>query len=43
MSQFSRWKKDGYNPGVLSLNLAVKYLEEENYISNLKLSMDKYN
>jgi len=42
MKQFSKWKQDGFNPGVLSLNLAVKYLEEESYLDNLQQSMKKY-
>ena len=43
MRQYSTWRKDGYNPGVLSLNLAVKYLEEPSYIDDLKSAMKKYN
>jgi len=42
MEQYSKWKKAGYFPGVLSLNLAVKHLEETNYIDKLKTSMKKY-
>jgi len=42
MEQFSKWYKDGHNPGVLSINLAVKNLEEKNYIDKLQNCIDKY-
>ncbi|MBC8238152.1 MAG: EAL domain-containing protein [Helicobacteraceae bacterium] len=35
MKQFSQWYKDGYNPGVLSLNLAMKQLNQEDFITTL--------
>jgi len=43
MSQFAQWRKDGYDKCVLSLNLAVKYLEQDDYIQNLKENIKKYN
>ena len=42
MEQFSKWYSDGYNPGILSLNLAIKHLEEKQYIEQLYNSMDKF-
>ena len=36
MTQFSQWYKQGLNPGILSLNLSVKQLEEEDFIATLK-------
>ena len=35
MRQFVRWYKDGLNPGVLALNLAVKQIQQENFIEML--------
>ena len=35
MKQFTQWYKDGYNPGVLSLNLAMKQLNQEDFITTL--------
>jgi diguanylate cyclase (GGDEF)-like protein len=35
MIQFTQWYKDGLNPGVLSINLAMKQLNEENFLSQL--------
>jgi len=32
MTQFSQWYKQGFNPGVLALNLAVKQLEKAEFI-----------
>ncbi|MCF6309422.1 MAG: EAL domain-containing protein [Sulfurimonas sp.] len=42
MKQFSQWYKDGYNPGVLSLNLAIKNLEQEDYIKKLNDNIMKF-
>jgi len=39
MRQFSQWYKDGLNPGTLALNLAMKQLSEEDFISNLLTTM----
>jgi diguanylate cyclase (GGDEF)-like protein len=36
LMQFNKWKKDGYNPGKLSLNLATKQLLEEDLIDFIK-------
>jgi len=40
MQQFALWYKDGLNPGVLSLNLAMKQLNEEDFVSNLLTTME---
>jgi len=42
MKQFSSWFSSGYNLGTLSLNLAVKHLEQENYVEKLQNSIKKY-
>ena len=42
MRTVSLWHKDGLNPGVLSLNLAMKQLESDNYLSRLQDMMSKY-
>ncbi len=42
MEQFAKWYSGGYNPGVLSLNLAIKHLEKNNYIEKLYNSMSKF-
>ncbi|MBN2782090.1 MAG: EAL domain-containing protein [Campylobacterales bacterium] len=39
MKQFSTWIKDGYNPGVLSLNLSMIQLNHEDFISFVKESI----
>ena len=36
MFQFSQWYEDGLNPGVLSLNLSVRQLEQEDFLDRLK-------
>lgn len=42
MSQYSQWRKEKFNKCVLSLNVAVKYLEQDEYIPNLKENIKKY-
>ncbi len=42
MKQFGKWYKEGYNPGVLSLNLAIKHLEQKNYIKKLNDCIMKF-
>lgn len=42
MEQFAKWYSEGYNPGVLSLNLAIKHLEKDNYIEKLYNSMNNF-
>lgn len=42
MKEVSGWYKEGLTPGVLSLNLAIKQLESEDYLARLKRVMDKY-
>ncbi|MFA6196947.1 MAG: EAL domain-containing protein [Sulfurimonas sp.] len=39
MHQFALWYKDGLNPGILSLNLAMKQLAEDDFIQTLQASM----
>ena len=42
MKQVSQWYKEGLNPGVLSLNLAMKQLESDNFMNLLNDTMKKY-
>jgi len=42
MAQFSQWYKEGKDPGVLSLNLAIKQLENPRYVENLQHIMEVY-
>ena len=39
MTQIAQWYKDGLNPGVLSMNLAIKQLQEKDFIQMLKSLM----
>ena len=39
MKQFGQWHKDGLNPGVLALNLAIKHLNKKDFIPMLKETM----
>jgi len=39
ITQFIKWYKDGLNPGVLSINLSVKQLEQDTCISTLKMML----
>ncbi len=43
MEQFSQWYKKGFNPGVLALNLSMRQLNENNFITDLLETMDRYN
>ena len=43
MKQFAQWYADGLNPGMLSLNLAMKQLNEEDFIDNLLQTMKELN
>lgn len=36
MEQFSKWYKEGLNPGVLSMNLSAKHLREKDFIKKFK-------
>ena len=40
MQQVSTWYKEGLKPGVLSLNLAVKQLERDDFLQTLQNSME---
>ena len=39
MQQFAIWYQDGLNPGILSLNLAMKQLAEDDFIQTLQEGM----
>jgi EAL domain-containing protein (putative c-di-GMP-specific phosphodiesterase class I) len=43
MTQFAEWYAQGLNPGMLSLNLAMKQLNEEDFIDNLFNMMKELN
>ncbi|MFA6195718.1 MAG: EAL domain-containing protein [Sulfurimonas sp.] len=36
IAQFHKWKKEGLNPGVLSLNLCILKLEQDGFIQEIK-------
>jgi len=40
MKQFSQWYKDGLNPGRLALNLAMRQLNEKDFITKLLNTMN---
>ncbi len=42
VSQFAKWRKEGKDPGVLSLNLAVKQLENPDFFDRLQRTLEKY-
>ena len=42
MQQFSLWYQDDLNPGVLSLNLAMKQLNEDDFIDTLFNTMQEF-
>ncbi len=39
MKQVSTWYKEGYSPGVLALNLAMKQLKSDDFIEQLQYNM----
>jgi len=41
MAQFAQWYEQGLNPGVLSLNLAIKQLEQEDLIYKLSKILEE--
>lgn len=43
MKQFSKWYKQSLNPGVLALNLSMRQLNENSFITDLLTTMEKYN
>ena len=43
MQEFEKWYKAGYNPGILALNLAMKQLNNSNFIPMLLAKIKKYN
>ncbi len=42
MGQLSSWRKKGFNPGKLALNLAMKHLQHENFIQMLRDNMEEF-
>ncbi len=42
MKQVSQWYKDGFKPGILSLNLAAKQLDNVNFIPYIKEMMQEF-
>ncbi len=42
MKQVKEWYGDGLNPGTLSLNLAIKQLESENFLTLIQENMEHY-
>lgn len=36
MTQISKWYKDGFNPGILAMNLAVRQLQKEDFMDVLQ-------
>ena len=43
IKQFAQWCEAGLEPGILSLNLAVKHLESDFFIALLRKKIQKYN
>jgi len=43
MTQIVQWHKEGLTPGILAMNLAVKQLEREDFLSIFKELMDETN
>ena len=41
IEQFKKWHKDGYSPGKLSMNLAMKQIEEDDFIEFIKNLVDE--
>ena len=41
MSQMVQWHSQGFDPGILSLNLAIKQLEQKNFIGILKMMLEE--
>lgn len=43
LEQFMKWKEDGFNPGILSLNLSMVQLNHEGFIDEVKRVMSLTN
>ena len=43
MKQFSKWYKNGFNPGILALNLSMKQLNKKTFIKELLDTMQENN
>ena len=42
IKEFKKWYEDGLKPGILSLNLTPKRLEQDDFITKLKYKLKKY-
>ncbi|HSR74637.1 MAG TPA: EAL domain-containing protein, partial [Sulfurovum sp.] len=42
MKQILQWYQEGFNPGVLSLNISMKQLEDENFLSRVKDQIESF-
>ena len=42
MKQISQWYAEGFNPGILALNLSIKQLEGNGFIQELKDNLEKF-
>lgn len=42
MKQLSQWYKDGFNPGILSLNLSVKQLQQSDFIEKISTLIEEH-
>ncbi len=42
MKQFKSWYDEGFNPGILALNLTVKQLERDDFLEMLEDNLKKY-
>lgn len=43
MGHFSKWQNQGLNPGQLSLNLAMKQLNQDDFLEQLQTTMNDFN
>jgi EAL domain-containing protein (putative c-di-GMP-specific phosphodiesterase class I) len=43
IAQFKQWYNKGYTPGILALNLSMKHLEQEGFISKLLQTIEENN
>jgi len=42
MAQYAKWYEEGFNPGRLALNLSMRQLRENNFITKLRKTMQEY-
>jgi len=43
MKQFAQWYEEGLNPGILALNLSMRQLSDNNFMTYLLQTMQEYN